>query len=214
MTKIVYTIFTALAITSCAEKIIMPETQARGAEEMEINPVKEHDAYLSKNGKVYGIDESMAGRKDFEELEFLADGKAFIPSEFFVIDGYLYFKHRYTEGEGEEAQDVTVFIRQKYGKVEYLAEADFPEKPEPKRAVEQHKSFDLLTAEYEGEEISIAQRDYDEPMGFISGGIDIKGGALLHVLVGRGTARSAGLLFWPEGKRSMVKVMDAGEFYR
>ena len=75
--------------------------------------------------------------------------------------------------------------------------------------------YTITIGDYEGQPISICDNgEYTENLMFVDGCIALPGGLLIHALLGRPQARPGGLLFWPEGKRTMNHWKEPGRFWK
>ena len=87
--------------------------------------------------------------------------------------------------------------------------------PESERVEGSTGPYVINNDEYNGESISVAGNGvYTEPFVMIDGFIEIEGGLLIHTPTGRGSSRPAGLLFWPEDKRTMNHWKEPGRFWK
>ena len=187
-----------------------------------VKPFTEYPAYFVQGNAVSGIP---AGCKDPTDLmrflpEIEIDGEVSISNfdTFFVKDGKVYFTvsaNFPSTVEGEESETITKYCTIENGTVKYLTESKFPEMPESERAEGSTGKYTILVSEYNDESISVADNEvYTESFIMIDGFIEIEGGLLIHTPTGRGSSRPAGLLFWPEDKRTMNPWKEVGRFWK
>ena len=214
------------------EPEIVEETVSEAVEDTEIitedimndftvKPFTEFPAYYAQGNMVYGIPKNIKGPGDLvrilpslvvEEVDFKNPFQ-----QFFVKDGKVYFMVSETwpsDVEGEDPETITKYCTQENGKISYLTEAKFPEMPKSERVTGTTGEYNIDIGEYNGDPISIVSRDYAENLLFVDGFMAIEGGLLIHAPQGRPQARPDGLLFWPDGKRTMDHWKEPGRFWK
>jgi len=186
-----------------------------------VKPIVEYPAYFAQGHNVSGIPADAKGPADL--LRFLPeivinDNEAVaIFDQFFAISGKVYFtitiNFANTE-DSEESETITKYCMQSKGVLTYLTEAKFPAIPESVRVEGTTGKYNIDIGEYQGDPINIVSRDYSETLIFVDGFLAIEGGLLIHALVGRGSSRPDGLLFWPDNARTMNLWKEPGRFWK
>ena len=186
-----------------------------------VKPFTEFPAYYAQGNRVFGIPADTAGREDLTLIipEIVVDGETKPQShrfdEFFVKDGKVYFKmSKSFPVEEAEPEVITKYCSMNDGAVKYSTKAKYPAMPESVRIEGQAGDHSIINGDYDGKPISIARRNYDEPFEMIDGFMAIPGGLLIHTPTGRGSSRPAGLLFWPDGVRTMNHWKEVGRFWK
>ena len=186
-----------------------------------VKPIVEYPAYFAQGNNVSGIPADAKGPADL--LRFLPeivinDNEAVaIFDQFFAISGKVYFTITCSfliDSEIGESETITKYCMQSKGVITYLTEAKFPAMPESVRVTGTTGKYNIDIGEYQGDPINIVSRDYSETLIFVDGFLAIEGGLLIHALVGRGSSRPDGLLFWPDGKRTMNLWKEPGRFWK
>jgi hypothetical protein len=206
---------------SCDNQIYTAPMVQRSEEKMNdftVNPVAEYPAYYQgPGGVIFGIPTDISHPSEMVPVNAeLIVGEETQPrkfDQFFLIDSVLYFKLSlkfYPENPEDDIETVVKFCRQTDGNLKYLDEADFPLMPEMERLVYDDGTLTVSIEEFEGEQISILERDYREPMEFVDAVFRIEGAYLVSAPHGRGPSRPDGVLLWPDGKRWMTKWKDPG----
>jgi hypothetical protein len=192
------------------------------ANDFTVSPIVEYDGYFLQHGKVLGINSSMASREDFEEVKATltvddAEGTQteVVPADFSVQEGTVYFTVQMAFPGEADSDMITVkkYCKQAGGVLTTVTETKFKMPPELSRFVGTVADVEIMESEYNGDTISMARRDYDEPMVFIDGAIAVDGGVLLSIQEGRGPSRPEGLLFWKDGERRMTKWKEKGRLF-
>jgi len=186
-----------------------------------VKPFTEYPAYFVQGNAVSGIPADAKVPIDLlrflPELEINNEYALGIFDQFFVKDGKVHFTvsaHFPVDEETGEVQVITKYCTLKDGEISYLTKAKFPEMPDSGRATGTTGEYNIDIGDYKGEPISIASRDYAENFLMIDGFIEIEGGLLIHTPSGRGSSRPPGLLFWPEGLRTMNPWKEVGRFWK
>lgn len=186
-----------------------------------VKPFTEYPAYFVQGNAVSGIPADAKGQGDL--MRFLPvveiNGQEGIGNFniYFMKDGKVYFSITVNFPailEGEDPETITKYCTLTNGEVDYLTEAKFPEMPISERVTGATGEYNIDIGNYEGDPISIASRDYPEPFEKIDGFIEIEGGLLIHTPTGRGSSRPPGLLFWPDGLRTMNHWKEVGRFWK
>jgi len=224
----IITILTILIFVNCelepdGKTAIQYEEVNAMANDFTVSPITEYDGYFLQHGKVLGINSAMASREEFQEVKATltvddADGTQteVVPADFSVQAGTIYFTVQHVfppTVEGEESVSVKKYCKQAGGVLTTVTETKFKMPPEVSRFIGTVADVEIIESEYNGDPISIARRDYDEPMHFIDGAIAVQGGVLLSVQEGRGSSRPEGLLFWKDGERRMTKWKQKGRLF-
>lgn len=234
--KIVITILLSFIVISCTLQVLIEEPEKIiEIEETEImndfivKPFTEYPAYFVQGDRVLGIPANAKGQADLIPVIFnvVDNPDLVIPDTFFTINGipHLLIKQYFDpEIEGGNPDVITKYCALKNGVVEYLTESEFPEMPESQRVTGTTGDYNIDIGDYKGASISIASRtklengkivpDYTESFVMIDGFIAIEGGLLIHTPTGRGSSRPAGLLFWPDGLRTMNHWKEVGRFWK
>lgn len=231
---VIISILYASLIVNCYLEAPIQEPEAQSTEIMEeiimndftVKPIEEFPAYYQAGNMVFGIPDSAQGPGDLVIVNplIIVDGETLQSGfdKFFIIGGIphfvlsLRFIKESADGETTDDETITKYCTQENGKISYLTEAKFPAMPESTRFEGMEGSqYTIETGDYEGQAISICDNgEYKETLIFVDGCIALPEGLLIHAPQGRGSARPDGLLFWPEGKRTMDHWKEAGRFWK
>ena len=224
--KTVITILLSLIVINCTLQVPIEEPdkqieieETRIMNDFIVKPFEEYPAYYVQGNRVLGIPTNAKGPADLVPVTFnvVDNPDLVIPDTFFTINGIPHFlikQYFNPEIEGENPDVITKYCTLKNGIVEYLTESEFPAIPISERAVGTTENYTVDIGDYQGDPISIVARDYPENFVMIDGFVEIEGGLLIHTPTGRGSSRPAGLLFWPEGLRTMNPWKEVGRFWK
>ena len=212
-----------LTVEETTEEIIIEETRIMN--DFIVKPFEEYPAYYMQGNRVLGIPADAKSPGDLTAvLPIITVDSEDLQSgfdKFFIIGGIphfiisLQFSKEVDPGDPAESETITKYCTFENGAVKYMTEAKFPEMPEVERITGTTGIYFVNDDEYNGESISVAGNGvYTEPFVMIDGFIEIEGGLLIHTPTGRGSARPAGLLFWPEGLRTMNHWKEPGRFWK
>ena len=202
-----------------------PEKATESTEEImndfTVKPFAEFPAYYQAGVLVFGIPDDAKGPGDLVNINptIIIDDKEilFTFDQFFVSAGKVYFAVRRSFQEGENPpEQIIKYCTLENGTVKYLTKTKFPEAPVPVRYEGlEGGQYNITIGDYEGQPVSICDNgEYKETLIFVDGCIALPGGLLIHAPQGRGSARLDGLLFWPEGKRTMNHWKEPGRFWK
>lgn len=187
-----------------------------------VKPFTEYPAYYVQGNAVSGIPADAKGPGDMIRFlpEIEIDEEDFIDvfDTFFVKDGKVYFTISSVFPPAEPDGDLETIVKYctlKDGEVVYLTKAKFPAMPESVRVKGNTGVYAIDIGDYQGDPISVLDNgSYTEKFTIVDGFLEIEGGLLIHTPTGRGSSRPAGLLFWPEGLRTMNSWKEVGRFWK
>ena len=203
-----------------------PEIATENTEEImndfTVKPFAEFPAYYQAGNMVFGIPEDAKTPMDLMRflpvIEINGVESVINFDLFFVKDGKVYFiiVEYFSSLPDGEPEPVVKYGTLENGAVKYLTKSKFPEAPVPVRYEGKESArYTITIGDYEGQPISICDNgEYKETLIFVDGCIALLGGLLIHAPQGRGSARPDGLLFWPEGKRTMNHWKGPGRFWK
>ena len=214
-----------LTVEETTEEEIIEIEETNIMNDFIVKPFEEYPAYYVQGGLVFGILPDAKGPGDLIIVNpsIVVDGETLQSGfdKFFIINGIphfiisLRFSKELADGEETEPETITKYCTLKDGVISYLTEAKFPAMPISERIEGETGKYTIGIDTYNGESISVAGNGvYTEPFVMIDGFIEIEGGLLIHTPTGRGSARPPGLLFWPEGLRTMNHWKEPGRFWK
>lgn len=234
----IISILLMLSVVNCYLEVPIEELETQSVEIMEedmndfiVKPFEEYPAYYQNGSNVFGIPLNSKGPTDLviitPDIEIDGETQRYRFNEFFVKDGKSHFKivvQFPNLDDPTNPEIITKYCTLTAGKVVYLTETKFPAMPISERVEGETEVYTIGLDTYNGDLISIASRtkidedkivpDYAENFMMIDGFIKIEGGLLIHTPTGRGSSRPAGLLFWPEGLRTMNSWKEVGRFWK
>ena len=114
---------------------------------MELKPIKNYDAYIfTENKRLYGID----GNATIQLYLIDTDNNRVPISDFFKIDGALYFTVKETVEETEK----TLYFYQIAGNMNSITKAKFPAKPDSDYVEMSEGMYKITTVDYAGGQAS------------------------------------------------------------
>lgn len=213
-----------LTVEETTEEEIIEIEETNIMNDFIVKPFEEYPAYYVQGNAVSGIPADCKVPTDLMRfLPIITVDDEDLQSgfdKFFTVNGIphfiisLQFSKEVDPGDPAEIETIVKYCTLENGAVKYLTEAKFPAMPMSERVEGETGEYTIGIDTYNGETISVAERDYNEPFIMIDGFIEIEGGLLIHTPTGRGSSRPPGLLFWPEGLRTMNHWKEPGRFWK
>ena len=206
----------AESITISAEEINKPMEVV--VMDFTVSDFEKFSAYFQKGYRVFGIPVTALYSADLIEIEPVINIEdkqvQALFDNFFIKDGVLYFSisHSYQD-EDDKTQTVTKYC--KYEKsISYITKTKFPAVPTAEQVEGNTENYSIDTVEINDEIVSVVHREYNEPMHFVDGFIELTNGLLIHAKKGRMPSRPDGLLYWSNGKTTMDHWSEPGRFWK
>jgi hypothetical protein len=225
-TRTLFSILYLVSVVNCYNVVIPEKENAR--ENMEdikimndfiVKPIEEFDAYFQQGSSIYGISKNI--KNPGELVRFLPvieiDSKEQVTNfeSFYVKSGKVYFSIKVVfPVEDADPEIITKYCEQLNGEISYITKTKYGNVPAQVRIEAEEGDYKFSIGDYEGQPISIVERDYSETLIFVDGFLIIEGGVLINAVEGRGSARPNALLFWPDGKRTMDTWKGSGRFWK
>lgn len=186
-----------------------------------------HYAAYFNNGDVVGIPSDAKNRGSLKKVvprvEITISGQPKTVKRkasfntFFKIGSLVYFSITETEEELGASVILTKYCSYDGISMTYMLVGAFPSMPDAVRASGTSGIYTVAIGTFGVIDISIATRTtdpgYEERFVLVDGFQELSKGLLLNVVIGRGSARPPGLLYWPENKRNMDKWKGPGRLW-